>query len=113
MEPATPNDVPEDSPRPTPLSSPGSNGEPHFGDESEESVAPPDGDDGFFACPHCGQPVDIAPQALAPFVTCPACGGEFALPASEPDAEDEQAEQAAHDRVAARERELDGLHIRN
>lgn len=55
-----------------------------------------------YTCPHCGEPVVVDPSHVEPPWTCPACGGEFSLPAGmeDPPPEPDRAD------------ELDGLRIR-
>ncbi len=70
-----------------------------------------------YACPHCGQPVELAPPpAPAPAgqaITCPYCFEEFSIAGAPPypaeDADDAQWER----RRQEKEQELDSLRIRN
>src|SRR5688572_24186871 len=53
-----------------------------------------------FACPTCGQAVDVPPAADVQYVTCPSCGEEFTVPAADVPG------------AITRDDELDGLRIR-
>src|SRR5688572_27805126 len=53
-----------------------------------------------FACPTCGQAVDVPPAADVQYVACPSCGEEFTVPAADVPG------------AITRDDELDGLRIR-
>ena len=53
-----------------------------------------------YACPTCGQPVEVTPLADVRYVTCPSCGDEFSVPAADVPG------------AITRDDELDGLRIR-
>src|SRR5436190_12238179 len=48
-------------------------------------------DDAVFACPHCGEEVDVIPGDPAPFMVCPHCRNEFVVTPSPTPGEDEEA----------------------
>ena len=58
-----------------------------------------------YECPHCGQAVEAMPQAESQLVHCPACGGEFIIPAADTPAEEVQADHELG--------ELDSLRMRH
>ena len=75
--------------------------------------APPESDISLFACPHCAQPVAVDPAEPGPFINCPYCGVEFAIPAAadEPEGDEEEQRARAADEES-RQSELDAMRIR-
>lgn len=77
--------------------------------EIEPEMAEPEA--GVYTCPHCSATVAIDPNQRGPFVICPECGVEFAI-SRLPEEDDPEARARAEDELAARERELDAMRIR-
>jgi hypothetical protein len=65
-------------------------------------------------CPHCGQPVTTGGDAAGERFTCPACGGDFFVPADgdEPAAAAARGDDAEPPPDRSRADELSGLRIR-
>src|SRR5947208_2170169 len=83
---------------------------PELPPEGEMTPAPTPSID-VFTCPHCQREVAVDPAEPHPFIRCPYCGGEFAVPREAPEEDDEEAEARRRDE-AAREAELDGMRIK-
>jgi hypothetical protein len=67
-------------------------------------------------CPHCGQGIEARLAEVAQEIPCPACAGVFVLPAIDgsTDVPPQEHPDDERERIAAeRERELDGLRLRN
>lgn len=70
---------------------------------------------GVYTCPHCGREVAVDPGERGPFIDCPCCGVQFALPpaAAEPQSEEDRAEHMAREALERdRQSELDIMRIR-
>jgi DNA-directed RNA polymerase subunit RPC12/RpoP len=99
MQPATPDDA-------DPMADPDPGGNGHAEDQTQPL-------EGVYNCPHCSHPVEAAPRALDPFIICPHCGSQFALPATEDPDTDPEAQEEALSRQQARQEELDILRMHN